>query len=107
MYPISKTSQSSTQKYNEWQVSPTKLIKSRWKIRYWRLWFTGGSDNLKQVIPELKKDLFLDRENEKIIYNHVSKEGLGPKIYCYIGEHTRIEEFIESRVLKSEDMLAP
>ncbi len=32
---------------------------------------------------------------------------MGPKIYCYIGEHTRIEEFIESKVLKGEDMLKP
>lgn len=50
-------------------------------------------------------DVFLDRKTEKLVYSHVSDMELGPKIFCYIGEHTRIEEFIESTVLESKVML--
>lgn len=32
---------------------------------------------------------------------------MGPQIYCYIGDNIRIEEFIESRVLKNKETLNP
>lgn len=35
----------------------------------------------------------------------MSEQELGPRIHCYIGDMIRIEEFIESRVLKNKETL--
>lgn len=48
--------------------------------------------------------MFLDRKMERFVYQHISEERLGPKIYGYAGM-VRLEEFIYSSVLRTEQML--
>ena len=47
------------------------------------LLFIESLENPQKVNKEINIDIFLDREAESVVYEHISDEGLGPKIYGY------------------------
>jgi hypothetical protein len=49
-------------------------------------------------------DIFLDRKAEEFVYQFISDCKAGPRIYG-MTEDVRIEEFINSKVLKTRQML--